>query len=456
MAEQRWDKIGDVAGAAGGSEATSGKKLYKGKEYDFVFDIEIDMPKMTLKLPYNCTDDPYMAAQKFIHDHDLAQQYLDEIATHISRNTEGRPLGTGCFGNTDPLTGGNSYSGGGLEVGPASGNITGGEAANPWMSGAYVSGSGGAPMVSDPVPDPWMQGAYRTEEGMDTSDNTKPNNYFPMAEFLLFNQPVKAEAMSKKLKEFNGQVLEELKVEESLLDALPSLATTAPASPSNLITTISTLLSWPAANIFPVLDLVRAVFLCPATQDLLLEKDILDKVFSACLQQVDKEAPAPAQMLALRTLSNMFATNKGEQLLRTYRDSVLTRIFEKLFPIADDNKNIQIAAATLALNYSVSIHRKMDDEAQVQLLSALCINFFTFMSDWEARFRTLVATGTMLTTSPEALDYARTLEAKDGARGWRILEGPTKVMNMTQFCDGFANEMFQQVSECASFIEAML
>ena len=283
-------------------------------------------------------------------------------------------------------------------------------------------------MVSDPVPDPWMQGAYRTEEGMDTSDNTKPNNYFPMAEFLLFNQPVKAEAMSKKLKEFNEQVLEELKVEESLLDALPSLATTAPTSPSNLITTISTLLSWPAANIFPVLDLVRAVFLCPATQDLLLEKDILDKVFSACLQQVDKEAPAPAQMLALRTLSNMFATNKGEQLLRTYRDSVLTRIFEKLFPITDDNKNIQIAAATLALNYSVSIHRKMDDEAQVQLLSALCINFFTFMSDWEARFRTLVATGTMLTTSPEALDYARTLEAKDGARGWRILEGPTKVM----------------------------
>jgi len=442
MADQRWDKIGDVVGAAGGSEATSGKKLHKGKEYDFVFDIEIDVPKMTLKLPYNCTDDPYMAAQKFIHDHDLPQHYLDEIASHISKNTNGQPLGTGCFGNTDPLTGGNSYAGGGLEVGPVGGNITGGEAANPWMSGAYVSGSGGVEMRSDPVPDPWMQGAYRTEEGsngMDTSDNAKPNNYFPMAEFLLFNQPVKAEAMTKKLKEFNSQVLEELRVEESLLDSLPSLATTAPTSPSTpLIDALTTLLTWPAANIFPVLDLVRAVLLCPATQDLLLEKDILDKVFSACLQQVDKEAPAPAQMLALRTLSNMFATMKGELLLRTYRDSVLTRIFEKLFPIADDNKNIQIAAATLALNYSVSIHRQMDDEAQVQLLSALCINFFTFMSDWEARFRTLVATGTMLTSSPEALDYARTLEAKDGARGWRILEGPTKV------------------SECASFIEAML
>merc|ERR1719187_1848710 len=245
--------------------------------------------------------------------------------------------------------------------------------------------------------------------------------------------------MTKKLKEFNSQVLEELRVEESLLDALPSIVTAAPSSPSTpLIDALTTLLTWPAANIFPVLDLVRAVFLCPATQDLLLEKDILDKVFSACLQQVDKEAPAPAQMLALRTLSNMFATNKGEQLLRTYRDSVLTRIFEKLFPIAEDNKQVQIAAATLALNYSVSLPRRMDDESQVQLLSPLAINFFTFITDWEARFRTLVAFGTMLSTSAEALDYARTLEAKEGARGWRILEGPAKV------------------SECASFIEEML
>merc|ERR1711971_485552 len=137
-----------------------------------------------------------------------------------------------------------------------------------------------------------------------------------MAEFLLFNQPVKAEAMVKKLKEFNSQVLEELRVDESFLDALPSIATTAPTSPSTpLIEALTTLLSWPAANIFPVLDLVRAVLLCPATQDLLLEKDILDKVFSACLEQVDKEAPAPAQMLALRTLSKV----KGKAKSRSSR-----------------------------------------------------------------------------------------------------------------------------------------
>ena len=41
--------------------------MYQGKEYDYVFDIEIDEPRMTLKLPYNVAEDPWMAAQTFIH-----------------------------------------------------------------------------------------------------------------------------------------------------------------------------------------------------------------------------------------------------------------------------------------------------------------------------------------------------------------------------------------------------
>ena len=44
MAGNKWEKIGDVVGAA---EQNSGKKLYNGKEYDYVFDIEIDEPKVS-------------------------------------------------------------------------------------------------------------------------------------------------------------------------------------------------------------------------------------------------------------------------------------------------------------------------------------------------------------------------------------------------------------------------
>merc|ERR1719234_2060033 len=141
MADNKWTKIGDVVGAAGGSQKTSGKKLYQGKEYDFVFDIEIDEPKMTLKLPFNTSDDPFMAAQSFIDTHDLSQYYLEEIANHIIKNTGGATLGTG-LANCDPLTGGGSYSSQGVS---GSSNYTGlNGAADPFTGGgAYTSGSGG-------------------------------------------------------------------------------------------------------------------------------------------------------------------------------------------------------------------------------------------------------------------------------------------------------------------------
>lgn len=102
MVSQKWEKIGDVMGAAGGSQETSDKKLNKGKEYDFVLDIDIDEPEMTLKLPFNTADDPFMAAQNFIHTHGLFQYYLEEITNHIIKNTGEATLCTGLV-NCDPL-----------------------------------------------------------------------------------------------------------------------------------------------------------------------------------------------------------------------------------------------------------------------------------------------------------------------------------------------------------------
>jgi len=438
MAEQRWDKIGDVMGAAGGTTETSGKKLYMGKEWDFVFDIEIDEPKSTLKLPYNTSDSPYLAAQTFIHKHDLSQYYLEEIAQHIINSTGGQKLGTDTTGNVDPLTGGTSYSAGAVQGGGGATAVADGF--DPFTGGgAYTSGSGGVETGQGarvPPPDPWMQGAYRTEESMDTGVEVK-NSYFPLNDFLMFDSQVKAEAMVNKLKEFNSQVSAELQLDSAILEQLPSLAT-SPTPDSSLLPALVTLLKWPDAQVFPALDLLRSSLLNPGSQAILLEKSFLDQLFSSCLKHVDKTSPPPCQMLALRALSNLFSCQQGELLLRTYRESVISRVFEQLFPIVGDNKNIQIAAATLLLNFAVSVNKKFDDETQVQLLSALSINFLTFIMDWEARFRTLVAIGTLLTTSADAVEYGKTLETKDAVRGWRLLEGPAKV------------------SECAQFIENML
>lgn len=46
-----WQKIGDVVDAVGQNR----KQLYEGKEYDYVFDVDIQDGVPPLKLPYNVT-----------------------------------------------------------------------------------------------------------------------------------------------------------------------------------------------------------------------------------------------------------------------------------------------------------------------------------------------------------------------------------------------------------------
>lgn len=51
-ASQSWQKIGDVVGGVG----SGSKTLFEGKEYDYVFDIDIgNGPGGMLKLPFNVT-----------------------------------------------------------------------------------------------------------------------------------------------------------------------------------------------------------------------------------------------------------------------------------------------------------------------------------------------------------------------------------------------------------------
>ena len=58
------------------------------QEYDYVFNVDIEDGKPPLKLPYNCDEDPWFAAQKFIHDNNLSQLYLDQVANFIVNNSK--------------------------------------------------------------------------------------------------------------------------------------------------------------------------------------------------------------------------------------------------------------------------------------------------------------------------------------------------------------------------------
>lgn len=59
-----------------------------------------------LKLPYNNNDDPFVVAQRFIDEHQLPQDHLEQVAQFIITNSNSAPVAsnTGYF---DPFTGGN-------------------------------------------------------------------------------------------------------------------------------------------------------------------------------------------------------------------------------------------------------------------------------------------------------------------------------------------------------------
>ncbi|CAF96684.1 unnamed protein product, partial [Tetraodon nigroviridis] len=101
--DARWVKIGDVVG--GSNQQTSRNVVYEGKEYDYVFTIDINEGGPSLKLPYNVCEDPWLTAHSFLQRNDLSPLFLDQVANFIMDNTKGHQLGPPPPGGADPFTG---------------------------------------------------------------------------------------------------------------------------------------------------------------------------------------------------------------------------------------------------------------------------------------------------------------------------------------------------------------
>eukprot|EP01028_Stygiella_incarcerata_P000009 TRINITY_DN1000_c0_g1_i1.p1 TRINITY_DN1000_c0_g1~~TRINITY_DN1000_c0_g1_i1.p1 ORF type:complete len:815 (+),score=194.66 TRINITY_DN1000_c0_g1_i1:121-2565(+) len=82
-----WTRIGDVVTEADETSKPS-KMTFEGKEYDFVFDVEVEGRDETLKLPYDLSDHPAEAARMFILRYGLPESCLDETVQFIYTNTQ--------------------------------------------------------------------------------------------------------------------------------------------------------------------------------------------------------------------------------------------------------------------------------------------------------------------------------------------------------------------------------
>ncbi|KAI9828221.1 MAG: hypothetical protein M1819_004585 [Sarea resinae] len=421
----QWISVGTVVDAVG----SSGKKVdFGGKEYDYVFDVDIEDGKPPLKLPYNLSQNPYEAATKFIEDNELPIGYLDQVANFITTNTQGATIGQ--------------------------------------QSSAPQSVPQGA--------DPWGQESrYRPGETSSTPTPTPPTpKVLPQTTYLSIKTANLA-TIEKKIKELNESLIAEGSKDISLnsaeLDVLHALMlqleraqssskpTPASAAIDNGLALVTKLItSWPSSHRLPGLDLLRLLAATsPATATYQQNDngvvDILEE--SGVFGDMDR---ANNIMLAVRTFANLFETEEGRSLMDRSFDKVrsflfpiplksttppvnmtLTTVLHQqiqtlLAPLMpsdatsptnsplQSNRNLLIALSTLYINYCVHVSTASPsspstlDRAFSLLtpLSALLGLAITVSSppgsDGEALYRLLVATGTLLSSAGQGKEEVKT------------------------------------------------
>ncbi|CAL8241785.1 unnamed protein product [Merluccius merluccius] len=420
VSDSRWLKIGDVVG--GSNQQTSKKVTYEGKEYDFVFTIDVNEGGPSMKLPYNIAEDPWLTAHNFLQKNDLSPMFLDQVANFIIENTKGHVVGPATPGAVDPFTGSGRYV-----PGAADGRT--GFGADPFTgSGRYIPGSGPAP-GSTGVTDPFTGGgAYSSAAHRQTTTNI----YFPKTDGVTFDQ-ANATQIIAKLKELNIGAPQEHKLSEEFVESLETMLGSVVVGPNNSNTQTLTLQQinllwkashWPEDIVFPVLDILRLAVRHPQVNESLCGEAEGTQLCNHLLSLMSPQGRPANQMLALRTLCNCFSGRQGRALLLAQRDAVLTQATD--LAAATRNKNVQVALATLLLNYAGCLHGRPQLEAKAQCLSVVSTALES-VQDTEAVFRLLVALGTTLASDQTARDLARSLGVNSQIAKYSSVLDPAKV-----------------------------
>ena len=375
---QTWMNVGTVVDAVG----SSGKKTsFAGKDYDYVFDVDIEDGKPPLKLPYNLSQNPYEAATKFIQNNELPISYLDQVATFITTNTQGATIGQTSQG-PDP------------------------SAADPWGAGAYRPGD--AANTSAPPPS--------------QSLGSRPK-VLPQTTYLSI-KTANLRTVRKKIEELNTQLINEgskdisldsklLADLESIMEPLETNLSTTPSSNSTLTVGVNLVIyllkTWPPSHRLPVLDLLR--LLAAATPTVAEYRsdssNIVDILASSGFSDKDRENNI---MLSIRAFSNLFETSQG----RSLADKDFDKIHDLTKPssVGTSNRNLTIAAATLYLNYAVLLSSSSHSSLPSSLDRGLTLlddltSLISSAVDSEAVYRGLVAVGTLLTLGEEVQEAAK-------------------------------------------------
>jgi len=353
------------------------KTLFEGKEYDYVFDIDIGDGSI-LRLPYNATDNPYQAAQEFIWKHELSQNFLDQIAMFIINNS--KPI-TIDQSNTPSV------------------------AATPFTSSRYIPGS---TTNTQSITTAAKKQTYIPKDGYTIFKIGDADKI--ISKILEFNEKIKIEMADKSLSEEEIENLSEL----AIIFENPSVEGFKQQFNQKHMDTIKKLcIEWPVNYRFPCLDLLRmcSIYTAQPIQD--NNKDFIVELLKRNFPLSPKEKTVEGdkfsincRMFLFRFISNLFASKIGKSFI----NENIKLVIDCIEKTTNDNSNkfFKFALITTILNFTVLIKDTEDYEHAFQLLELLN-NAMENENFTDNQFRIGIAIGNLLHYYPSMKEAANLL-----------------------------------------------
>lgn len=421
-----WERLGEVL-----ASPEKKKKVHQGKEWDYIFDVDVADGAPPLKLAMDEGENPYIVADRFIAENDLPAEYKEQIVEFILRNTStGSGTGTG-IGPTESFV--DPYTGHAAYVPPPSSRHSMSEGAV-LSQNSCVTGGG---------VDPFTGGTQGSRLG--GLGAYQPLG-IPAKEYLCFDTLPPVDGLRKKINEFSQLLhLEDSVPADTLWKTLEEerlLRLVCPAteeSPEALSTSgeaydvladsffSQILSSWPVPYVFPWLDIARVAALSPegarvlSTPQLIGEmredspEGSLGRTLATVLLSKDPRSAVPSHHVALRFLANAFVQPTLRSWVASQQlDVLLNDSAASSLTSTSTSKGVRLGLATLLLNYAVFLDKSPGDEVEgkkgvvrvgVRLLRAC--NDSEDAKEEEVTVRCVLALGTVLVDHSQVRAAAR-------------------------------------------------
>ncbi len=168
--------------------------------------------------------------------------------------------------------------------------------------------------------------------------------------------------------------------------------------------------SWPVEDLFPILDAIRMI----TSGNDLLPQQVQGELVHVLTKLLLKTTQQTSLQLILKILCNTFKKDNSSAVM-SKREDLIAACNTVLERVEGLSSVLQIALASLALNFSVALAKRapdVDQEASVQLVSALCTNFMEGLDSPDALYRSCVALGNLAYADSDAKDLALALDAR--------------------------------------------